>query len=43
MFPLNSPEGASRLLLDRISNRLVKITAAIRKLNKSWEQAEMAS
>jgi len=43
MFRRTFPEGARRRLLDRLSNRLVKMTAAIRKLNKSWEQAEMAS
>jgi hypothetical protein len=37
MFRRTLPEGASRRLPDRFSNRLVKITAAICKLNKSWE------
>ncbi len=40
MFRRTLPEGLSRRLLDRLSNRLIKITAAVRKLNKSWEQAE---
>jgi site-specific recombinase XerD len=34
MFRRTLPEGASRRLLDRLSNRLVKISAVIRKLNK---------